>query len=217
MLFDLSGLRVARRLPGGLAWSRRAVLAMALAAALVPGTGKAQTVDQAAAMVKATADRLIAIVNSAGSEADKRPKMREVIEGAVDIDGVGRFALGRYGRTASAGQQKEYGALFHDVLLNNITARMGEYRGVSFTMGEAQRRDDGVHVATVVNRPNNPPANVSWVVANVGGKPKIIDVIAEGTSMRLTQRSDYSSYLSRHNSDVQALINAMRAQTAHMR
>ena len=143
--------------------------------------------------------------------------MREVIEGAVDVDGVGRFALGRYARTASAAQQSEYAALFHDVLLNNITARMGEYRGVSYTMGDAQQRDDGVHVSTVVVRPNNPPANVSWVVAHVGGKPRIIDVIAEGTSMRLTQRSDYSSYLSRHNNDVQALIAAMRQQTAHMR
>ena len=193
------------------------MLALGLAAALLPVTAMAQAPDQAAAMVKNTADRLIDIVNGPGSVDDKRPKMREVIEGAVDVDGVGRFALGRYARQATAEQQKEYAALFHDVLLNNITARMGEYRGVSYSLGEAQQRDDGVHVLTVVVRPNNPPANVAWVVANIAGKPKIIDLIAEGTSMRLTQRSDYSSYLSRHNNEVQALIAAMRQQTAHMR
>lgn len=67
---------------------------------------------------------------------------------------------------------------------------------------------------TTVMRPNNPPANVAWVVGNGGGNPKIIDVIAEGTSMRLTQRSDYSAYLSRHNNNVQELIDAMRQQVA---
>jgi phospholipid transport system substrate-binding protein len=37
-------------------------------------------------------------------------------------------------------------------------------------------------------------------------------VVAEGTSLRLTQRSDYASYLSRNNNNVQALIDAMRQQ-----
>jgi phospholipid transport system substrate-binding protein len=41
---------------------------------------------------------------------------------------------------------------------------------------------------------------------------KIIDVIAEGTSLRLTQRSDYSSFLARNSNNVQALIDAMRQQ-----
>jgi phospholipid transport system substrate-binding protein len=44
--------------------------------------------------------------------------------------------------------------------------------------------------------------------------PKIIDVIAEGTSLRLTQRQDYASYLTRNNNSVDALIDAMRQQIA---
>jgi phospholipid transport system substrate-binding protein len=39
-------------------------------------------------------------------------------------------------------------------------------------------------------------------------------VIAEGTSLRLTQRQDYASYLTRNNNNVDALINAMQQQTA---
>jgi phospholipid transport system substrate-binding protein len=37
-------------------------------------------------------------------------------------------------------------------------------------------------------------------------------VLAEGTSLRLTQRSDYASYLSHNNYDINALITAMRQQ-----
>jgi phospholipid transport system substrate-binding protein len=37
-------------------------------------------------------------------------------------------------------------------------------------------------------------------------------MLAEGTSLRLTQRDDYYSYLARNNNSVQALIDAMRRQ-----
>ena len=38
--------------------------------------------------------------------------------------------------------------------------------------------------------------------------------MAEGTSLRLTQRQDYASYLSHNNDSIDALINAMRQQAA---
>ena len=49
-------------------------------------------------------------------------------------------------------------------------------------------------------------------MAVTAGKLKVIDVIAEGTSLRLTQRSDYGAFLGRNNNDVQALINALKKQ-----
>jgi phospholipid transport system substrate-binding protein len=141
-------------------------------------------------------------------------KLTQVIDAAVDVDGVARFCLGRFWRAASSQQQQNYTALFHQVLVNNITSKLGEYRGVTFTMGRAQMRDDNAVVSTVVNRPNNPPTNVDWIVSNPDGHPKIIDVVAEGTSLRLTQRQDYASYLSHNNDSIDALINAMRQQVA---
>ena len=69
-------------------------------------------------------------------------------------------------------------------------------------------------VGTVINRPNAPAANVKWVVDTSAGAPKIVDVIAEGTSMRLTQRNDYASYLSQHGNSIDALIAALKKQLA---
>ena len=62
-----------------------------------------------------------------------------------------------------------------------------------------------------MTRPNNAPNKVDWVVTSSGGAPKIIDVVAEGTSLRLTQRSDYAAFLSRNNNNVGALIEALVA------
>ena len=56
------------------------------------------------------------------------------------------------------------------------------------------------------------PTNVQWIIGNAASDPKIVDVVAEGTSLRLTQRSDYASYLSHNNYSIDALIGAMQQQ-----
>jgi phospholipid transport system substrate-binding protein len=191
-----------------------------IAASLLPATGRlarpalAQAGGHASDFVRGIGDKLVAVVNGPGSERDKRERLTQIIDSGVDVDGVARFCLGRFWRSASPEQQKRYMDLFHQVLVNNITSKLGDYQGVRFTVGRTQQREDTDVVSTVVERPNNPPTNVDWIISSASGSPKIIDVVAEGTSLRLTQRSDYASYLSRNNNNIDALLNAMRQQVA---
>jgi phospholipid transport system substrate-binding protein len=170
--------------------------------------------DKAAAFIKSIGDKLVASINAPGSLEQRRVVLTGIIDAAVDVDGVARFCLGRFVRIATAEEQQQYLTLFHSVLVNNISAKMGEYQGVKFTVGIAQTRDVGEVVSSVVERPNNPPANVQWVVANADSAPKIIDVIAEGTSLRVTQRDEYAAFLAHNNNSVRALIGAMRDQVS---
>jgi phospholipid transport system substrate-binding protein len=197
--------------------NRRTFLVLT-AASLLPAAGRlarpalAQAAGGASAFVKSIGDRLVAVVNGPGTNSEKRERLAQIVNSDVDVDGVARFCLGRFRRSASPEQQRSYMQLFHSVLVNNITAKVGEYQGVRFTMGRAQKRDENDVVSTIVERPNNPPTNVDWIISNASGSPKVVDVIAEGTSLRLTQRSDYASYLSHNNNSIDALINAMRQQ-----
>ena len=168
----------------------------------------------ATALVKSAGDRLVAVINAPGAIQAKLPKLSQIIETAVDVDGIAKFCLGRFWRTATPDQQKQYISLFHNVLVNNITGKLGEYQGVTFTVLQVQAREDTAIVATVVERPGNPTSKVDWVVSDESGLPKVVDVIAEGTSLRLTQRSDYAAYLSRNGNNIQALIDAMKQQLA---
>jgi phospholipid transport system substrate-binding protein len=169
---------------------------------------------RASEFIKSIGDQLVAVVNGPANEREKRAKLTAIIDHAVDVDGVARFCLGRYWRMASAEQQHRYTELFHQVLVNNITSKIGDYQGVRFQMGRTQQRDQDAVVSSVVERPNSAPTNVDWIVSNPDSDPKIIDVVAEGTSLRLTQRQDYASYLSHNNDNIDALINAMRQQLA---
>ncbi len=126
---------------------------------------------RASAFVKDIGDKLVAVVNGPEADHDKRAKLTSIIDAAVDVDGVARFCLGRFWHNASADQQQRYTQLFHQVLVTNITAKLGEYRGVRFTMGRTQMRDDNAVVSTVVERPNSPPTNVDWIISNPASDP----------------------------------------------
>jgi phospholipid transport system substrate-binding protein len=193
--------------------NRRNFLPLATLLALFPLSVRAQSAaDKAAAFVKSTGDRLVGVVNGPGSTSAKRAQMTQIINSDVDVEGIGRFCLGRYWKQATPEQQKQYLALFHEVLVTNITSKLGEYQGVTFTMGRSRLQDEEGVVSTTVIRPNNPPTAVDWIITNPTGAPKIVDVVAEGTSLRLTQRQDYASYLTHNNGSVDALIAAMKSQ-----
>jgi phospholipid transport system substrate-binding protein len=180
--------------------------------AISRGAWAQSATDRAATFVTATGDKLVGVVNGPGSAQQKRQALTQVIDQAVDVDGVAKFCLGRFWRQATPDQQKHFMMVFHQVLVANITAKLGEYQGVKFTLGRSEQDGENAKVDTTVVRPNSPPTNVQWVIANPASDPKIVDVIAEGTSMRLTQRSDYASYLSHNNNSLDALIGAMQQQ-----
>jgi phospholipid transport system substrate-binding protein len=197
--------------------TRRNVLAFGVtgAALLILGTtaprALAQSADRAGAFIRQVGDKLVAIVNGPGSLPEKKAQMTQIIDSSVDVENVARFCLGRFWNTASPEQRAAYTKLFHEVLVNNITSKLGDYRGVKITVNRSESREDSDLVKTVVERPNNPPTAVDWVVAS-GAAPKILDVVAEGTSLRLTQRQDYMSYLVHNGNSLDKLIDAMRQQ-----
>ncbi len=189
-------------------------LSAAIAAFLACQAPASAQSDPATTFVHDFGARLIDVVNGDAPLAQKEQQLLPLIDHDVDVDAIARFCLGRFAKDATPQQIAEFTQLFHRVLLENITSKLGQYRGVSFRMLTSSTRGGEVLVGTVVQRPNNAPNNVQWVVSTASGVPKIIDVVAEGTSLRLTQRSDYASYLARNGNSVDALIEAMRKQLA---
>eukprot|EP01037_Dinobryon_pediforme_P002660 gene2660-2699_t len=196
--------------------TRRRLVGISAAAVLLaqfPRLAFAQSAsDQASAFIEKTSAELAGAVNGNAATKDKAAALQAIIDRSVDVPSVGRFCLGRFWRLATPAEQAEYIELFHRVLVQNITGKVGDYQGVSITVQRTAQREDGVAVTTTVTRPNSAPNRVDWLISTETGAPKIVDVIAEGTSLRLTQRNDYAAFLSRNNNSVPALISALKQQ-----
>lgn len=192
--------------------TRRYLLSFATAALLFSGRHAGAQASDPTSFVINLGNSLVSIVNAPGPYEAKKQRLVPLIESDVDVDGIARFCLGRFTRTASAAQLQEYTRLFHQVLLNNIFGKIGQFQGVTFKPTSTIQSDEGALVGTLIQRPNQQANNVQWVVNSVGGQPKIIDVKAEGTSLRLTQRNDYGSYLSQNGGNLDALISAIKRQ-----
>ena len=198
------------------ALTRRSLLALAAAASALVWmpAARAQDPSVATTFIDEFGKKLIDVVNADQPDNAKAAKLAPLIDQAVDVDTIARFCLGRYVNDATPQQISEFTKLFHQVLVENITAKIGQYRGVTFRMTDTSVRGTEAFVGTIVQRPNNAPNNVRWVVSTASGAPKIVDVVAEGTSLRLTQRSDYASYLSHNGNSVEALISALKRQVS---
>lgn len=192
-------------------------LAVALALPALGWRAEAQVdTSRATAFIQASGDELVAAINQPGlGAAARQDRVAAILRRTVDIDGVGRFVLGRFWRSASPAEQQDYLRLFEASLIRNLAGRFGEFQGVRFSLGRTQSRtEDDALVSTFVQRPGQAAFNLDWRVGEVAGQPRVVDLIAEGTSLRLTQRSEYASVVQRGGGQVSALLAAMRQQAA---
>jgi phospholipid transport system substrate-binding protein len=198
--------------------SRRFLLAGLAGLASMPARAQQMDITRATAFVDRAGQDLVNAINDPRlNQTQRRDKVASVLRSAIDIEGTGRFILGRYVRQASPAELQDYLKLFDEIIIRNLSARFGEYRGVKFSLGRSQQRtEEDALVSTLVERPNSPAFTLDWRVADINGQPKVVDVIAEGTSLRLTTRSEYAAVIQRNSGRVASLLEAMRGQIAQL-
>ena len=133
----------------------------------------------------------------------KRQKLEELFEQNVDINWIGKFVLGRYWRTASEEQQKEYLANYKTFLIKNYTSNLADFNDADFEVTKVEPEERGGQVVTMsLKRPNAEDTVVSYTVRkNDKGKYNVYDIVVEGVSMITTQRSEFSSVASQRGLD----------------
>jgi len=148
------------------------------------------------------------------SDAEKQKRFSRLLNRSFDMNTIARFALGRYWRVSSAEQRKEYQALFRDMIVEVYSRRFGEYDGQQLEV-RSSRRDNDKDVTVnsfIVPDGGGQEIQVDWRVRQKNGKYKVIDVMVEGVSMALTQRSDFSSVIQRGGGEVSVLIAHLKEQ-----
>lgn len=146
------------------------------------------------------------------SEPARLDKFRALLVKGVDLPRVGRFVLGKNWRRASPEQQKEYQSLFSEYVIASYAGRLKEYTQSEVTVLHAADTDNGEYlVSSIVKQPGNPaPIRVEWRVREADGQLRVIDLILEGISMALSQRSEFASLILNNGGDISILLARLR-------
>ncbi|MGH1456116.1 MAG: MlaC/ttg2D family ABC transporter substrate-binding protein [Alphaproteobacteria bacterium] len=146
------------------------------------------------------------------SQEEREKEFRKLLQNNFDMKTIGRFALGRYWKTSSKEQQNEYLDLFENMIVNVYSRRFSEYNGEALTVKSARPEGKAdVLVQSSIIPANGSEVSVDWRVRKKkNGQFKVIDIMVEGVSMSLTQRSDFASVIQRGGGNIDVLLAHLR-------
>jgi len=159
-------------------------------------------------------NRAVEVLNKKVPLAERLARFRRLFQSDFDGPGIARFVLGRYWRSASQQEQQEFLRLFEDYVVYVYGTRLSSFSGERFKIRGSRADENGTIVSTEILSPGGEgPIKVDWRLVTENGAFKINDVIIEGISMMVTQRSEFASVIQRHGGQVGGLLDLMREKT----
>src|SRR5262245_9255797 len=194
----------------------RQIFFVLLAIALVPAmSAPAGAAADPAQFIKTMGQKAINELTGPNvTEAERQERFRQLFTESFDVPTIGKFVLGRYWRTATDAERAEFLKLFEDFIVKSYAVRFADYAGESFDVQNTTGAADGASVVhSRINRKGAETIRVDWRVQQNQDRLAITDVVVEGVSMAVTQRSDFASVIQSKGGKVAGLIDALRAKT----
>jgi phospholipid transport system substrate-binding protein len=201
-----------------------ALVGAPVAATLAPASPAAAQArrDQAAEQfVQTQAQQVLGVLNDrALSVEQKKRTFESLIDQVADVPKITDFVLGKYNRTITPAQKREFNALFRDYANNVWQSRLGEYGGEKLVVtGSTIRAPGDVVVATRVQGGKlKQPAPVNWrVLKSADGRWRAVDVQVQGVWLAITQQQDFVTTVDNAGGKIDTLLTQLRAQVAKQR
>ena len=158
-------------------------------------------------------DAISSLTGKTLTEKERQQKFRKLLNSYFDINGIGKWALGRYWRKTSESERLEYLDLFENLIINTYANRFSQYTKEKLTVKGSSRRGKFALVKSQINGGKEKPIRIEWRVIFPDGNYKVFDIIVEGVSMLRTQRSEFSSVIRRNGGKISGLLVALRKKT----
>lgn len=181
---------------------------------------QAASPEKAKEFVNSVGQQVISIIKaSQNGRINKDDDFKALLKKYFNLPRIGRFALGRHWKHATPEEQKEYLQLFESAVVKTYASQFSEYTNENLEVtGARPNAEHGITVLSRVIRPGHPPLKVNWEIrVEKDGAMKIEDLIVNGVSMRITQRSEYMAVIQKNNGEVSGLIAALRNQITRLK
>ena len=192
-------------------WLASVLVAAFLAAGVFPRAAEADELSNGARIFieGMTKDAIAMLTGKDITREERARRFRSLMNKNFSIKGIAKFVLGRHYRKASKTEKTDYLRLYEDLMVATYADRFARYSGEQFLIkkSEVRGKKDVIVYTTMVKADNGAkPLKVDWRVRKKGETFTIIDVMVEGISMIMTQKSEFSSFIKSSGGDFKNLL-----------
>tara|TARA_E500000331_G_C17046979_1_gene622244 strand:- start:111 stop:713 length:603 start_codon:yes stop_codon:yes gene_type:complete len=153
------------------------------------------------------------ILVATNSKEIKETKLAEIALKTADIKGIGFYTLGKYRKSLSEEQLKEYAILFEKYFLKSFTSRLSDYSDPKIEVLSAEIINPKYTMvkSILLATEKKPEVKIDWrVYTKDSENPLIRDLIVEGLSLARTQKEEFASVIESNNGDVTKLFETLK-------
>ena len=149
------------------------------------------------------------------NQSIKEVQFGKLFDKNFDVPSISRFVLGKYWKQASLDQKKNFIKAFRNYVVKTYSSRFNEYSGEQLKLvgfkNESNPKIFLVH--TILERQDAPVIKVDWRIGKKKDRFVILDIIIEGISLAITQRSEFVSVIDQNEGDIDQLISILKEKT----
>ena len=149
------------------------------------------------------------ILSSKISDDEKIIRLKEIGKRSVDIKGVGLYTLGKYRKTLTDNQKKQYEELFEDYFLKSFSGRLVGYNDAKIAVLSEEIKNEKYTIvfSKLIGTSDRPEVKIDWrVYTKNPDNPLIRDLVIEGLSLARTQKEEFNSIISNNDGKIEALF-----------
>jgi phospholipid transport system substrate-binding protein len=160
------------------------------------------------ALVKQTADEVLAIVkNDKDIQAGNQQHLYAVVEAKIlpnfDFDRVCRMVLGKNWKSATPEQQASFQKEFRSLLLRTYSTALGKYKDQTIEYKPLRAEPDATNVSvkTQILQSGGQPVAVDYSLVKGATGWKVYDIVIENVSLVTNYRSQFSNEIRQNGLD----------------
>ena len=149
------------------------------------------------------------ILSSKLSDEEKIVQLKKIGEKSVDIEGVGLYTLGKYRKTLTEAQKKQYKDLFKNYFLKSFSGRLVGYSDAKIAVLSEEVKNEKYTIvfSKLIGTSERPEVKIDWrVYTKDPENPLIRDLIIEGLSLARTQKEEFNSIIVNNDGNIEALF-----------
>lgn len=194
-------------------FARNLFLALAVIAGAAAASPPAAAGETPTEFINILGEDALAEMRSFAPLAQKEAYFDQMLRQDFDLDGISRFVLGPYWRTATAEERQEFRGLLKDHVMRTEGERLVEYSGGDFRVTGTRTDPDGILVTSQIISPQGARIEMDWQLGISDGLYKIEDVAIDGVSMALSYRSQIAWMIARNGGQVEAVLATLREES----